>query len=313
MTRILVTGASGLLGLNFALTYSRQHQVTGVVNAHALAGAPFQILNADLARPGSIGEILDQAKPDVVLHCAALANVDQCERQPELAWRLNADLPEEVAQAAAGRGIALAHVSTDAVFDGQTGGYTEESQPNPLGVYARTKLAAEHEVLQAYPDALVARVNFYGWSLSGQRSLAEFFFNHLSAGTPVRGFTDVFFCPLEVTLLAETLMRLVEAHCNGIYHVVSGECLSKYEFGCAVARRFELDEELIQPVSVDEGGLLAARSPDLRLRTDKLASALGSPAPDQKASLQRFFELYQAGYPQRLRALALGVDSRISG
>lgn len=313
MTRILVTGASGLLGLNFALTYSRQHQVTGVVNAHALAGAPFQVLNADLARPGSIGEILDRAKPDVVLHCAALANVDQCERQPELAWRLNADLPEEVAQATARRGIALVHVSTDAVFDGKTGGYTEESQPNPLSAYARTKLAAEHAVLQAYPDALVARVNFYGWSLSGQRSLAEFFFNHLSTGTPVRGFTDVFFCPLEVTILAEILMRLVDAHCNGIYHVVSGECLSKYEFGCAVARRFELDEGLIQPVSVDEGDLLAARSPDLRLRTDKLASALGSPAPDQKTSLQRFFELYRAGYPQRLRALAPGVDSRISG
>lgn len=313
MTRILVTGASGLLGLNFALTYSRQHQVTGVVNAHALAGTPFQTLNVDLARPGRIGEILDREKPDVVLHCAALANVDQCERQPELAWRLNADLPEEVAQATASRGIALVHVSTDAVFDGKTGGYTEESQPNPLSAYARTKLAAEHAVLQAYPDALIARVNFYGWSLSGQRSLAEFFFNHLSAGTPVRGFTDVFFCPLEVTVLAETLMRLVDAHCNGIYHVVSGECLSKYEFGCAVARRFELDEGLIQPVSVRKGELLAARSPDLRLRTDKLAGVLGLPAPDQKTSLQRFYELYLAGYPQQLRALALGVDSRISG
>lgn len=114
MTRILVTGASGLLGLNFALTYSRQHQVTGVVNAHALAGTPFQTLNVDLARPGSIGEILDREKPDVVLHCAALANVDQCERQPELAWRLNTDLPEEVAQATASRGIALVHVRSEA-------------------------------------------------------------------------------------------------------------------------------------------------------------------------------------------------------
>ncbi len=313
MTRILVTGASGLLGLNFALTYSRRHQVTGVVNAHSLTGTPFQVLNADLAKPGSIGEILDRVKPDVVLHCAALANVDQCERQPELAWRLNADLPEEVAQATANRGIVLVHISTDAVFDGKTGGYTEESQPNPLGAYARTKLAAEHAVLRVYPEALIARVNFYGWSLGGQRSLAEFFFNHLSAGTPVRGFTDVFFCPLEVTVLAETLMRLVGAHCSGIYHVVSGECLSKYEFGCAVARRFGLDEGLIQPVSVHEGGLLAARSPDLRLRTDKLAGVLGSPAPDQKTSMQRFFELYQAGHPQQLRALAFGVDSHISG
>ena len=313
MTRILVTGASGLLGLNFALTYSRQHQVTGVVNAHFLTGAPFQILTADLAKPGSIGEILDRVKPEVVLHCAALANVDQCERQPELAQRLNADLPEEVAQGAADRAITLVHISTDAVFDGQTGGYTEESQPNPLGVYARSKLAAEHAVLRAYPAALIARVNFYGWSLSGQRSLAEFFFNHLSAGKPVRGFTDVFFCPLEVTVLAETLMRLVEARSSGLFHVVSNECLSKYDFGCAVARRFGLDEGLIQLVSVREGGLLAARSPDLRLRTDKLTSALGSPAPDQQTGLQRFFELYQTGYPQQLRALAFGVDSWISG
>jgi dTDP-4-dehydrorhamnose reductase len=170
-------------------------------------------------------------------------------------------------------------------------------------VYARTKLQAEQRVLAANPDALVARVNFYGWSVSGQRSLGEFFYNNLSQGRRVNGFMDVFFCPLEVTLLAETLLRLAELDCRGIYHVVSSQCWSKYAFGCAIAQRFGLDEGLITPLSVQQGGLTAARSPNLGLNTDKLTSALGTPAPGQAQGLQRFYQHYLDGFPQRVRAL----------
>ena len=94
------------------------------------------------------------------------------------------------------------HVSTDAVFDGQAAATTEQDTPNPLSIYARTKLDGERGVAEANPDAIIARVNLYGWSLSGRRSLAEFFFNNLSAGKRVKGFTDVYFCPLLANDLA---------------------------------------------------------------------------------------------------------------
>lgn len=306
MMRILVTGASGLLGLNFALRYHADHQVVGVVHRNPLRNPPFQQLTADLSNPGKLEQVLEETRPQAVLHCAAMANVDECERNPERAFQVNSELPAALARAAARHGFRLVHLSTDAVFDGQRGNYSEEDTPNPLSVYARSKWLAEQRVLEACPQALVARVNFYGWSLSGQRSLGEFFYYNLKEGRPVKGFTDVYFCPLEATQLADLLLRLVEKGAAGLYHVVSSECQSKYAFGVSIARRFGLDERLIEPVSVAESGLVARRSPDLRLRTDKLAAVLGEPPPGQAAALDRFYQLYLSGYPQQIRLLADG-------
>ena len=303
MTKILVTGASGLLGLNFALQHAAQHEITGVVNSQALRGAPFAVRGADLGLPGSGAALLEAERPEILLHCAAVANLEVAERDPALAQRVNADLPGELAETSRRLGVRMVHLSTDAVFDGTQGPYSETDEPNPLSAYARSKRAGELAVLQANPRAIVARVNFYGWSLGGRRSLAEFFFNNLSAGKTANGWTDVFFCPLEVTLLAETLLRLAELDCRGIYHVVSSQCWSKYAFGCAIAQRFGLDEGLITPLSVQQGGLTAARSPNLGLNTDKLTSALGTPAPGQAQGLQRFYQHYLDGFPQRVRAL----------
>ncbi len=302
MTHFLVTGASGLLGLNFCSQTYQQQTVTGVVNQHGLKNAPFTVLAVDLSAPGQAAILLDQIRPDVVLHCAAMANIDQCERSPELAWRVNADLPGELARETARRGIQLVHISTDAVFDGVRGSYTEEDAPNPLSVYARSKLAGEQQVAEANPLALIARVNFYGWSLSGKRSLGEFFYYNLSAGKPVKGFTDVIFSPLEVSQLVQMLLKLVEQRCSGLYHVLSSESWSKYAFGKAIADRFGLDAGLIEPVSVMQGGLQAARSPNLNLRTDKLARVLGQPAPRLADGIEIFYAAFQAGIPQQMQA-----------
>jgi len=304
MTRILVTGASGLLGLNFCLKHYRQHDLIGVVKDHLLPGAPFPFQKADLSSPGEIERLIDQVEPELVVNCAAMANVDNCESQPEQTWQINVEFPRQLAKTCVKHGVKLVHLSTDAVFDGLRGNYTETDEPNPRGVYASTKLAGERAVLEALPKALVARVNFYGWSLFGTRSLAEFFYYNLSDRKPVNGFTDVFFCPLETTILSDILMHLANKGLSGLYHVVSSECLSKYEFGRSVAERFGLDSTLIQPISVRDSGLRAVRSPDLRLRSDKLAAVLGEQSPDQAESMDRFYSLYQAGYPQQVRDVA---------
>ena len=299
--RLLVTGASGLLGLNFAVQAAGRYAVTGVVHHNELAGVPFEAIQVDLAQPHAAADLLERTRPEVVVHCAALANLEACESQPELAWQMNAAAPAELAAAAAQAGIKLVHISTDAVFDGQRGNYSEEDLPNPLGIYARSKLAGEQAVAQANPQAIIARVNFYGWSLNGTRSLAEFFYRNLSAGKNVNGFTDVHFCPLLVNALVDLLLKMIEKDLSGLYHVVSAESLSKYEFGCRIARLFNLDETLITPISWRAGGLQAQRSPDLTMRTAKLAGALGQNLPDQQAGLARFHELFVNGYAQKIR------------
>ena len=138
--RILITGASGLLGLNLALEAAAQNEVYGTAKDHLISTDAFTVLPSNLLAPGAVERLLDQSQPDWVIHCAALANVDACEADPVLARQLNTELPAQLAAHVARGGARLVHISTDAVFDGQRGSYTELDEPNPLGVYAQTKL-----------------------------------------------------------------------------------------------------------------------------------------------------------------------------
>lgn len=301
MKRLLVTGASGLLGINLALRESTRWDVTGISNSHRLTSVPFKVISADLSADGTIQPLIETNRPDVVIHCAAMANIDDCEKSPEKAALINSVVPGRLAEVCSKRGIKLVHISTDAVFDGIVGNYLETDTPHPLSVYARTKLDGEKAVLDVFPQAVVARVNFYGWSLTGKRSLAEFFYNNLSAGIPVNGFTDVEFCPLFVNHLVDLLMNLAKSLHSGVFHVVSPVALSKYEFGCRIAEVFGLDDRLIKPVSVLDGGLTARRSPRLTLNTDKLKEALQIVLPGVEEGIHAFAEQYTAGYPQRVQ------------
>jgi dTDP-4-dehydrorhamnose reductase len=302
--RLLVTGASGLLGLHLALLASEGHAVIGQVNAHALPGAPFQVKAADLRTPEAVQRLLGETQPEAVIHCAALALPDRCEETPELSERLNACLPGWMAQATARAGVRLLHVSTEAIFDGLRGNYSEDDAPNPLNTYARHKLAGELAVAEADPGALIVRTVFYGWSLSGQRSLAEWFYNNLAAGRPMRGFTDAVFCPLNVDDLARLMLLAFERGLAGIYHLGSSEAISKYDFGVGIARLFGFDERLISPSSQAESGLKATRSADLSLNTDKLAAALGAQLPGQMPGLWKFFRQKEDGTAERIRKMS---------
>jgi dTDP-4-dehydrorhamnose reductase len=302
--RILLTGASGLLGLNLALAVDgKEHQVYGVANTQPFQWVSFKSIQAELTEAGTLERLFEEIKPEAVIHCAAIANVDDCESKPELAEEINAILPGRISALAAEYKAKMLHISTDAVFDGTEGNYSETDEPNPLSVYARTKLDGEKAVLFANPQAMVARVNFYGWSLSGTRSLAEFFVTNLAAGNPLKGFSDVHFCPMMVLDLTATLMEALKKDLYGLYHVVGPQAMSKYEFGQAIARKFGFDPALITPISVEDADLKARRSPNLTLSTAKIAAALGHELPDFEGGLRKFHDQFRHGYPQMLKSL----------
>lgn len=304
MTHFLVTGVSGLLGLNFALAVDgKQHQVTGVANTSPMPWATFKNVQVELTSPGAVEELIETYQPEVVLHCAAMANVDACEADPALANRVNAELPGSIAEACRKHSVRIIHISTDAVFDGNKGNYVEDDEPNPLSVYASSKLAGEKAVLSANPDALVARVNFYGWSAAGNRSLAENFVHDLAEGKQMMGFTDILFCPMNILDLSALLVEVSALDLHGIYHMVGVEAMSKYQFGVRIAEKFGFDAGFIKPVSVTQSGLKAARSPNLTLSTEKLQEAIQHDLPDFNEGLQKFYDQYRRGYPQYIKSL----------
>ncbi len=300
--KILITGASGLLGINLAQETMHAHEITGV-DRGKLVHAPFPILKADLLAPGAVDFIIETARPDWVINCAALANLEECENNPELAHRLNTDMPAQLAKACKSHGIAYVHISTDAVFDGTSiAFYKEEDEPNPLSLYSKTKLEGERAVFAEDHNAIITRVNFYGWSLTGRRSLAEFFFHNLTHNKSMSGFTDVKFCPMLVNDTARTLVKMLQKGLNGLYHLVGPQAMSKYQFGVEIARKFGLRDGEISPKSINTSSLNARRSNNLCLSINKISTDLGEVLPEFSTGLNEFYTQYQQGYPQKIHS-----------
>ena len=301
--RILVTGASGLLGLNLCLMKGLEHQVFGIAHRMKLKNVPFTVINKDLTRKKAIEDIFDNSRPELVINCAAMANVDQCERFQKEAEVINSEVPGRIAQLCADRSIPFVHISTDAVFDGKKGNYSEEDETNPLSIYAKTKLEGEKRVLESNQNALIARVNFFGFSITGKRSLAEFFLSNLLMEKKIHGFTDIFFSPLYVRDLIKILFAMIEKHLTGIFHVASCDFLSKYEFGILISKQFDLKESLISPVSYKKGGLPAKRSPNLVLNINKLQKS-GIQVPEVASGIEKFHLDYQDGLSRKIQSFA---------
>jgi dTDP-4-dehydrorhamnose reductase len=302
--RILVTGASGLLGSNIALAaVDAGHEVIASSHTRPLHHPAIEWVVADLELTEQAETLISDARPEAIIHCAAATNVDVCEADPQLADRLNRDLAAQVARAARQIGAVLVHMSTDAVFDGEGGPYDEQVEPNPLNAYARSKLDGERAVLSVNPSAAVIRTNFYGWSPPGRKSLAEWFLEELRAGRECGGFTDVLVSPLLANDLAEYLLRVCSSDLRGTYHLGSTDCISKYEFGVRLAVAFDLDPTLIRPTEVSDAGLRAPRPKQLCLKSDAFRAVLKLKLREIAAGIERLKRLEADGYPWRLAEL----------
>ncbi len=279
---VLVLGSGGFLGSNVARSIASDGP--GELFLHVRAEGPSfaprgsQTVRADLTSPKSLEWVLAEVQPGLVINCAALADVDECDRDPGLADELNHRLPAQLAAWTAMSGAGLVHVSTDAVFDGRGGPYTELSEPTPVNAYGRSKLAGELAVARHNPRALIARTNIVGWSPRGTRSLLEFFHGRLVRSLPAPGFTDIFFRPLPVQWFWPGCARFLAAGATGIVHITGPELLSKYEFGRRVARAFGLDPELVRPAEGLNGTDRASRPPRLDVLPSRIAGKSAPPA-----------------------------------
>ncbi len=304
--RVLITGASGLLGSNLVLAaFDAGHQVFATSLTR-----PLQLPNvgwraADLTSPEESAALMNAVEPDWVIHCAAATDVDQCEADQAWAFALNRDMARNVAEAAREVSAIHVHISTDAVFDGGQGPHAETDEARPINTYGLSKLEGEQAVVDSHPQAAIVRTNFYGWSPPGRSSLAEWFLDYLRQGKRRPGFTDVQINPLLVNQLAVLLLDVTEAGLSGLYHIASREPITKYELGLRIANVFELDADLVQPNESEQAGLKAARPKDLSLEIGKIERDLGVQMPEVNDGVATLRRLEQEGYRERLQSLLL--------
>jgi dTDP-4-dehydrorhamnose reductase len=273
---LLVTGGSGLLGLNWACAMRREFDV--VLSTHTrhaqLAGA--RSVGLSLENADSLGAAFREIEPAIVVHAAGLTSVDECERVPDLARHVHVDLTRNVARAAAAAGSKLIHISTDHLFAGTRPLYTEIDAPEPLNVYGRTKLEAERVVEEESPGALIVRTNFFGWGHRYRQSFSDWIYYALGSGESITLFDDVFITPILADRLAAFAHRLLAAGGAGVHNVVGDERVSKYEFGVRLAHAFALPKSLICRGKIACSSLRAKRPPDMSLDNGKAQSRLGT-------------------------------------
>ena len=294
---IVITGASGLLGSSLVeVACQGGIDAVGLYHRHPLpmdraSMKRVKTFSVDLTDESQTKAVFDKLQPSAVIHCAAETNVDWCEEHADAAEALHVITSRRIAEITARSNARMLYVSTDAVFDGERGQYTEDDLPAPLNVYAETKLRGEQEVLARNPLAAVARVNLYGWNVQRKQSLAEWILSRLASGDDVPGFTDVIFCPTFACDLASILLAMLAQELVGTYHVVSSEEVSKFEFARRVASVFGFDPARVVPARVADARLKAPRPRNISLNTAKICAALGQPMPDVDAGLRRFAQL----------------------
>ena len=301
MPRLLITGASGLLGANLVLAATEEYEVIALYHRHAIELEEVQSMSVDLSQPGIAKELFDNLQPDWVIHCAADTSIDELESKPERAFRMNRDMAGKVAEAAKECGAKLVHISTDAVFDGISGPYREDDPTQPVNIYGKSKLAGEQAVQAVCPEALIIRTNIFGWNAQPKTSLAEWFLEQLEAGYTCPGLTDINFSPLLVNDLGKLILAMHSEGLYGVFHVPGADCISKYDFGMTIANLFGFDTDQIVPTVSDDIGFKADRPAQTCLVGGKIEHSLGIQLPSIEDGLVRFRALRETGFAARLR------------
>jgi len=276
--RLLVIGASGLLGSKLMLRAGQKYNVAGSYNPQVDGKTAWRLEPLDIGSKDDVEKLFDKTKPEVVILCAAMTNVDACEKQPLVANRVNATGPELVARACKKSGVRLVHVSTDYVFDGsKTRKYTEDDVPRPISIYGTSKLAGERAVLATLPEAAVARpAVLYGWNpLEDKDNFVTWVLKKLRKGEKAPLFEDQRISPTLADDLASTLLDLVESDAKGVWHVSGPDCLDRPTCGRMIAEAFGLDPKLVSPVPSSSVSLPARRPKNSCLDVSKVEKLLG--------------------------------------
>ncbi len=224
--------------------------------------------------------------PNVILHAAAISGHETCVNDPTQAFEVNVEATRILSSAAAEIGARFIYVSTDALFSGETGNYSEIDPTEPFSLYGETKLLGENEVFISGAYAFSVRTNFFGWSTPANRSVLEFFVNSLREHQSVQGYPDFIVTSIYVSSLLRTIWDLNEIGYEGIVNVASADALSKYDFGLAVAEEFGLDGDLIASAPSSSGFLQTRRSRDISLNTGLLQSLLNENVQTQAEGIR---------------------------
>ncbi|MFQ5941268.1 MAG: dTDP-4-dehydrorhamnose reductase [Nitrososphaerales archaeon] len=285
--RILITGATGLIGREVASTaVDLGHDVcSGQHKTKPDFGKPIDL---DINDTGSVENCFKRASADAIIHLAALTNVDQCETERELALQANAKAVETVAKEASKYDSHLVYMSTDYVFDGYRGMYSEGDKPNPLNWYGESKARGEEAVERYASSWCIARTSTPYGLHPHKKSFPVLVAEKLSSALEMQVLDDQYTSPTYVRNLAKMLIEIAEHKFQGIIHVSGSTRVSRLDFAKLLANRLDLNRDLLRPIRMQNIKWVAKRPRDSSLNVEKAISSLKAKPESTEQSLDSF-------------------------
>tara|TARA_Y100000034_G_C6909557_1_gene423539 strand:- start:9423 stop:10328 length:906 start_codon:yes stop_codon:yes gene_type:complete len=297
--KILITGANGLLGSNLCLMYSKNNEI------YATDKEEPKIENCsnhklDVTKEEDI-QLIEKLNPELIIHCAAIINLDYCEENKKEARETNVLGSEKIAKVTKKLNAHMIYISSDSIFDGERGNYNEEDEPNPLNYYGETKLESEKIISSILENYTIIRTNIYGWNKQNKVSLAEWMLNKLENKEELHAVKDVFFSPILVNNLGEAILELYNLKYKGIINVAAPNNCSKLDFAKKIAETFNLDKDIITPISIGDLELKAKRPKNMSLNIEKAKCILKTKLLSINEGLTKFKELREEGFVETLK------------
>ena len=280
MINVLVTGANGLLGQKLTALLDREPGVSLIATARedlrfSLTQGAFRSL--DVTREAAVNQLIAEVHPDVVIHTAAMTQVDQCETDRDACWLNNVSAVGFIAHACEAVSAHLIHLSTDFIFDGHSGPLDETAAPNPISYYGESKLAAERVVQKVRsPWTIIRTVLVYGVTKDQSRSnIVLWVKKSLEEGKVIRVVNDQWRTPTLAEDLAMGCWLAASRKSTGIFNVSGDEMMTPYEIALRTATHFKLDKELIKETNASEFRQLASRPAKTGFIIEKARRELG--------------------------------------
>lgn len=299
-TRLLITGVSGLLGNNLAYYFKDKYEILGLYNSHPVIINGICTEKCDITSKDSIKRTIHEFNPSIIFHCASITNIDQCEIDKESAKKTNGLSTISIVESIIDKDIKLVYISTDAVYDGVKGDFSENDCVNPLSYYGRLKYEAELEASKN-GNSLIFRTNIFGWNIQDKESLGEWVLDKLKVNKNINGFKDAYFSSIYTLEFARVIDIAIQKDLSGVYNCGSTDTCSKYEFARKIAKLFKLNESLIFPISIDEFNFKAKRGKRLNLNIEKLQQQLDYKLPTIDQSIETFYKDYKCGLPDEIK------------
>ncbi|OGC91631.1 MAG: dTDP-4-dehydrorhamnose reductase [candidate division Zixibacteria bacterium RBG_16_48_11] len=294
MERVLITGANGLLGQKLVTHFSKWYEVlsTSKESESFIPTKNSQFTPLDITEFEKVNEILYDFQPELIINAAAYTDVDGCEENKELAWQVNVEAVKNLSGYCQRNKIKIIHYSTDYIFDGQNGPYSEDSKPNPLSYYGQTKLLSEEIIQESQAEHLIVRSNvIFGVGTNIKNNFFVWAYNKFKAGHPFQVVDDQFNNPTLADNLALATLETVERNLKGTLNIAGSEYLSRIDFALKVGKVFGFDSGLVSPIKTSELNQTAPRPVRGGLSVDLARTLIQLPLLDVGTALE-FIKTY---------------------